>query len=67
MASIILEKIAHRYPHGNKNGPAASLDLYALQPLSLRLEHGHTYALLGPSGCGKTTLLNIIFWFAGAK
>ena len=60
MASIILEKIAHRYPHRKKSRSGASLDMYALQPLSLRLEHGHTYALLGPSGCGKTTLLNII-------
>lgn len=30
-----------------------------LERISLRLDAGHTIALVGPSGCGKTTLLNL--------
>lgn len=32
----------------------------ALRGISLRVETGHTLALVGPSGCGKTTALRLI-------
>jgi iron(III) transport system ATP-binding protein len=35
----------------------------AVRDLELRVEQGHTLALLGPSGCGKTTLLRLIAGF----
>ncbi len=50
MATIELADIAHAYVP----------DVYAVQNINLRWEHGANSALLGPSGCGKTTLLKII-------
>jgi glycerol transport system ATP-binding protein len=55
MARIEFENLAHAY----RPNPA-TLDDYALQPMSMVWEDGGAYALLGPSGCGKTTLLNIV-------
>jgi glycerol transport system ATP-binding protein len=55
MARIEFEDLAHAY----RPNPA-TLDDYALQPMSMVWEDGGAYALLGPSGCGKTTLLNIV-------
>jgi glycerol transport system ATP-binding protein len=55
MARIEFQNLAHAY----RPNPA-SLDDYALQPMSMVWEDGGAYALLGPSGCGKTTLLNIV-------
>jgi glycerol transport system ATP-binding protein len=55
MARIEFQNLAHAYaPH------PATLDDYALQPMSMVWEDGGAYALLGPSGCGKSTLLNIV-------
>jgi glycerol transport system ATP-binding protein len=55
MARIEFENLAHAYAPN-----PASLDDYALQPMSMVWEDGGAYALLGPSGCGKSTLLNIV-------
>jgi glycerol transport system ATP-binding protein len=55
MARIEFQNLAHAY----RPNPA-SLDDYALQPMSMVWEDGGAYALLGPSGCGKSTLLNIV-------
>ncbi len=55
MARIEFQNLAHAY----RPNPA-TLDDYALQPMSMVWEDGGAYALLGPSGCGKTTLLNIV-------
>ncbi|MDR6444391.1 glycerol transport system ATP-binding protein [Paraburkholderia terricola] len=67
MARIEFQNLAHAYgvkpgvKPGAHQGPApASLDDYALQPMSMVWEDGGAYALLGPSGCGKSTLLNIV-------
>jgi iron(III) transport system ATP-binding protein len=32
----------------------------AVRDVTLKVNHGHTLALVGPSGCGKTTLLRMI-------
>jgi ABC-type bacteriocin/lantibiotic exporter with double-glycine peptidase domain len=55
MARIEFENLAHAYARN-----PATLDDYALKPMSMVWEDGGAYALLGPSGCGKTTLLNIV-------
>ncbi|OLL31697.1 ABC transporter ATP-binding protein [Burkholderia sp. SRS-W-2-2016] len=55
MARIEFQNLAHAYAPN-----PATLDDYALQPMSMTWEDGGAYALLGPSGCGKTTLLNIV-------
>jgi len=55
MARIEFQNLAHAY----RPNPA-TLDDYALQPMSMVWEDGGAYALLGPSGCGKSTLLNIV-------
>jgi glycerol transport system ATP-binding protein len=55
MARIEFQNLAHAY----RPNPA-SLDDYALQPMSMVWDDGGAYALLGPSGCGKSTLLNIV-------
>ncbi|MDR5734300.1 ABC transporter ATP-binding protein [Caballeronia sp. LZ025] len=55
MARIEFQDLAHAY----RPNPA-TVDDYALQPMSMVWDDGGAYALLGPSGCGKTTLLNIV-------
>jgi glycerol transport system ATP-binding protein len=55
MARIEFQNLAHAY----RPNPA-TVDDYALQPMSMVWDDGGAYALLGPSGCGKTTLLNIV-------
>ncbi|SAK87835.1 ABC sugar transporter, ATPase subunit [Caballeronia calidae] len=55
MACIEFRNLAHAY----RPSPA-TVDDYALQPMSMVWDDGGAYALLGPSGCGKTTLLNIV-------
>ncbi len=35
-------------------------EFYAVDHLSLTIEHGEFVALVGPSGCGKTTTLNLV-------
>jgi len=55
MARIEFQNLGHAY----RPNPA-TLDDYALQPMSMVWEDGGAYALLGPSGCGKSTLLNIV-------
>ncbi|MDR5759417.1 ABC transporter ATP-binding protein [Caballeronia sp. LZ035] len=55
MACIEFRNLAHAY----RPNPA-TVDDYALQPMSMVWDDGGAYALLGPSGCGKTTLLNIV-------
>jgi len=55
MARIEFRNLGHAY-----GSNPASLQDYALQPMTMVWEDGGAYALLGPSGCGKSTLLNII-------
>lgn len=54
MARLQLDNVAHSYTPGEPE------EDWALKPVDLTFEPGHTYALVGPSGCGKTTLLNIL-------
>src|ERR1700712_5272730 len=55
MARIEFQNLAPAY----RPNPA-TLDDYALQPMSMVWEDGGAYALLWPAGCGKSTLLNIV-------
>jgi glycerol transport system ATP-binding protein len=59
MARIEFQNLAHAYRTRQDRKPA-TLDDYALQPMSMVWDDGGAYALLGPSGCGKSTLLNIV-------
>jgi multiple sugar transport system ATP-binding protein len=49
MAEVVLKDVVKNY--GN---------VYAVNNVSFRVEHGEFVALVGPSGCGKTTTLNLI-------
>ncbi|GHA92288.1 MULTISPECIES: ABC transporter ATP-binding protein [Streptomyces] len=51
--SVALEKVAFRYD------PEKPL----IEDLSLRVEPGHTVAIVGPTGAGKTTLVNLLMRF----
>lgn len=48
---VSIENVTWRYEQGN---------VYVLQNLSVRVQKGHSVALVGPSGAGKTTLADII-------
>jgi multiple sugar transport system ATP-binding protein len=49
MAEIVLQNVMKTYG-----------SLYAVNDVSLTVNHGEFVALVGPSGCGKTTTLNLI-------
>jgi D-methionine transport system ATP-binding protein len=48
------------FHHVNKTYRVAGRDVPALQPTSLRVEHGQVFGLIGHSGAGKSTLLRLI-------
>jgi len=50
MASVSLEGLEKRFPDGT----------FAVQGLSLEVDHGEFCVLVGPSGCGKSTTLRMI-------
>ncbi|MET7550945.1 ABC transporter ATP-binding protein [Streptomyces sp. NPDC005500] len=50
---VSLEKVSFRY----------DLDKPLIDDLSLRVEPGHTVAVVGPTGAGKTTLVNLLMRF----
>ncbi|MEU1125292.1 ABC transporter ATP-binding protein [Streptomyces sp. NPDC005899] len=51
--SVSLERVSFRYD------PEKPL----IEDLSLRVEPGHTVAIVGPTGAGKTTLVNLLMRF----
>ncbi|MFD7441906.1 ABC transporter ATP-binding protein [Streptomyces sp. NPDC059909] len=51
--AVALEKVAFRYD------PEKPL----IEDLSLKVEPGHTVAIVGPTGAGKTTLVNLLMRF----
>jgi multiple sugar transport system ATP-binding protein len=49
MATIELRKVEKKFA-----------DVYAVEPMDLKIDDGELVVLLGPSGCGKTTTLRMI-------
>ncbi|WP_415950202.1 ABC transporter ATP-binding protein [Streptomyces sp. KLOTTS4A1] len=50
---VALENVSFRY----------EVDKPLIEDLSLRVEPGHTVAIVGPTGAGKTTLVNLLMRF----
>ena len=50
MASVVVERLEHRYPGGHA----------AVRGIDLEIANGEFMVLVGPSGCGKSTLLRLI-------
>lgn len=50
---IVLRDLRKRFGLGDA-------EHYALNGVTLTIEHGEFIAIMGPSGCGKTTLLNVL-------
>ena len=50
---IRIESLSKQYKMGGEI-------VYALNEISLRVDHGEFVAIIGPSGSGKSTLMNII-------
>ena len=53
------EAVVH-LEHVSKTYAAGSLEVHALQDISLTIDRGDYVAVVGPSGSGKSTLMNIL-------